>query len=251
MKKLKTYDEFVNESVNEGILATAGAITLGLLGLGLIKGTAKYALNSLSRQIESNKNAKEAKQVMEWMDKKYGDLFNNDNKLKSLIKTFVKFDEKTRLELEQIKKGGAPDETYSIIETPSFDARNKSLFAIDDYIKEKITGWYGPEEVKKLNNIITNKLSTYRNELINVLNKITESVNEAKKSTQMKQFDKKVDAKLIANRMRNNKSKSAKSFQLNVFADKVSKMGKVSERDINNLLPDYIPGGLIASLFTD
>jgi len=46
----------------------------------------------------------------------------------------------------------------------------------------------------------------------------------------MKQFDKKMDAKLIANRMRNNKSKSAKSFQLNVFADKVSKMGKVSER---------------------
>jgi hypothetical protein len=79
----------------------------------------------------------------------------------------------------------------------------------------------------------------------------TNEMKEAKKSTQMKQFDKKVDAKLIANRMRNNKSKSAKSFQLNVFADKVSKMGKVSERDIDNLLPDYIPGGLIASLFTE
>jgi len=79
----------------------------------------------------------------------------------------------------------------------------------------------------------------------------TNEMKEAKKSTQMKQFDKKMDAKLIANRMRNNKSKSAKSFQLKAFADKVSKMGKVSERDIDNLLPDYIPGGLIASLFTE
>ena len=171
MKNLKTYDEFVNESVNEGVLATAGAITLGLLGLGLIRSTAKYAINSLSRQIGSNKNATEAKQVMEWMDKKYGDLFNNDNKLKSLIKTFVKFNEKTRLELNQIKKDGAPDETYSIIETPSFDARNKSLFAIDTYIKKTITDKYGSEEVKKLNNTITSKLDKYRNELINVLNK--------------------------------------------------------------------------------
>ena len=56
--------------------------------------------------------------------------------------------------------------------------------------------------------------------------------------------DKKVNAKLIADKMR--KDKSTKGF-----ADKVEKMGKVSEKDLDNILPDYITGGTIEQLFKE
>jgi hypothetical protein len=56
--------------------------------------------------------------------------------------------------------------------------------------------------------------------------------------------DKKVDAKLIADKMR--KDKSTKGF-----ADKVEKMGKVSQKDLDNILPDYITGGTIEQLFKE
>jgi hypothetical protein len=64
-----------------------------------------------------------------------------------------------------------------------------------------------------------------------------ESVNEAVS-------DKKVDAKLIANKMRKNQSTKA-------FADKVEKMGKVSHKDLETILPDYVSGGLITNLFKE
>ena len=56
--------------------------------------------------------------------------------------------------------------------------------------------------------------------------------------------DKKVDAKLIADKMR--KDKSTKGF-----ADKVEKMGKVSQKDLDNILPDYVTGGTIEQLFKE
>jgi hypothetical protein len=56
--------------------------------------------------------------------------------------------------------------------------------------------------------------------------------------------DKKVDAKLIADKMR--KDKSTKGF-----ADKVEKMGKVSQKDLDNILPDYITGGTIEQFFKE
>jgi hypothetical protein len=56
--------------------------------------------------------------------------------------------------------------------------------------------------------------------------------------------DKKVDAKLIANKMRKNQSTKA-------FADKVEKMGKVSHKDLETILPDYVSGGLITNLFKE
>jgi hypothetical protein len=56
--------------------------------------------------------------------------------------------------------------------------------------------------------------------------------------------DKKVNAKLIADKMR--KDKSTKGF-----ADKVEKMGKVSQKDLDNILPDYVTGGTIEQLFKE
>jgi hypothetical protein len=66
---------------------------------------------------------------------------------------------------------------------------------------------------------------------------IEESINEDVS-------DKKVDAKLIANKMRKNQSTKA-------FADKVEKMGKVSHKDLETILPDYVSGGLITNLFKE
>jgi hypothetical protein len=56
--------------------------------------------------------------------------------------------------------------------------------------------------------------------------------------------DKKVDAKLIADKMRKNKSTKG-------FADKVEKMGKVSQKDLDKILPDYVTGGTIEQLFKE
>ncbi len=56
--------------------------------------------------------------------------------------------------------------------------------------------------------------------------------------------DKKVDAKVIANKMRKNQSTKA-------FADKVEKMGKVSHKDLEKILPNYVSGGLITNLFKE
>jgi hypothetical protein len=56
--------------------------------------------------------------------------------------------------------------------------------------------------------------------------------------------DKKVDAKIIADRMRKHKDTKG-------FADKIAKMGKVSQKDLDTILPDYVTGGTIEKLFKE
>ena len=56
--------------------------------------------------------------------------------------------------------------------------------------------------------------------------------------------DKKIDAKIIADRMR-------KHTDTKGFADKIAKMGKVSQQDLDKILPDYITGGTIEKLFKE
>jgi hypothetical protein len=79
-----------------------------------------------------------------------------------------------------------------------------------------------------------------KNKIYFELDKRNESVNEGYPGF----TDKKVDAKLIADKMR--KDKSTKGF-----ADKVEKMGKVSQKDLDNILPDYVTGGTIEQLFKE
>jgi hypothetical protein len=66
---------------------------------------------------------------------------------------------------------------------------------------------------------------------------LKESVNEAFS-------DKKVDAKIIADKMRKNSSTKS-------FADKVEKLGKVSAEDLDKMLPDFVAGSIIANLFKE
>ena len=66
---------------------------------------------------------------------------------------------------------------------------------------------------------------------------LKEEVNEAFS-------DKKVDAKIIADKMRKNSSTKS-------FADKVEKLGKVSAEDLDKMLPDFVAGSIIASLFKE
>jgi hypothetical protein len=56
--------------------------------------------------------------------------------------------------------------------------------------------------------------------------------------------DKKIDAKIIADKMR-------KHIDTKGFADKIAKMGKVSQKDLDNILPDYVTGGTIEKLFKE
>lgn len=63
-------------------------------------------------------------------------------------------------------------------------------------------------------------------------NKMYESINE----------DKSMSGKELAKKMKSSKT-------LKGFADKVSKMNNVTEKDLDNLLPDYIAGNDIAKLF--
>jgi hypothetical protein len=79
-----------------------------------------------------------------------------------------------------------------------------------------------------------------KNKIYFELDKRNELVNEGYPGF----TDKKVDAKLIADKMR--KDKSTKGF-----ADKVEKMGKVSQKDLDNILPDYVTGGTIEQLFKE
>jgi hypothetical protein len=76
-----------------------------------------------------------------------------------------------------------------------------------------------------------------KNKIYFELDKRNESVNEAFS-------DKKVDAKIIADRMRKNSSTKS-------FADKVEKLGKVSAEDLDKMLPDFVAGSIIASLFKE
>jgi hypothetical protein len=71
----------------------------------------------------------------------------------------------------------------------------------------------------------------------------------SRKDESIKEFqtgfsDKKVDAKIIADRMRKNPSTKG-------FADKIEKMGKVSQQDLDKVLPDSVPGSMITSLFKE
>jgi hypothetical protein len=54
--------------------------------------------------------------------------------------------------------------------------------------------------------------------------------------------DKKVDGKLIADKMKKNQMTKA-------FADKVAKLDKVSAKDLDKMLPDYVDGKIIHSFF--
>ena len=56
--------------------------------------------------------------------------------------------------------------------------------------------------------------------------------------------DKKIDAKIIADRMR-------KHTDTKGFADKIAKMDKVSQQDLDKILPDYVTGGTIEKLFKE
>jgi hypothetical protein len=67
---------------------------------------------------------------------------------------------------------------------------------------------------------------------------------EESKSVKEAVSSNKVDAKSVASKMRNIKTMKA-------FADKVEKMGKVSEKDLHDMLPDYIAGGDIASVLKE
>jgi len=69
------------------------------------------------------------------------------------------------------------------------------------------------------------------------VSKIKESVNEAFPT-------KKVDAKVIADRMRNHKETKG-------FADKIEKLKMVSAEDLDKMLPDYVDGGVITKIFKE
>ncbi len=69
------------------------------------------------------------------------------------------------------------------------------------------------------------------------------------KSESLKEFqtgfsDKKVDGKVIADRMR-------KHSETKGFADKVEKLKAVSPQDLDKMLPDYVPGSVINKLFKE
>jgi len=55
---------------------------------------------------------------------------------------------------------------------------------------------------------------------------------------------KKVDAKVIADRMRNHKETKG-------FADKIEKLKMVSAEDLDKMLPDYVDGGVITKIFKE
>ena len=79
-----------------------------------------------------------------------------------------------------------------------------------------------------------------KNQIYFALDKRNESVNEGYPGF----TDKKVDAKIIADRMRKHKDTKG-------FADKIAKMGKVSQKDLDDVLPDYVTGGTIEQLFKE
>jgi hypothetical protein len=79
-----------------------------------------------------------------------------------------------------------------------------------------------------------------KNQIYFALDKRNESVNEGYPGF----TDKKVDAKVIADRMR-------KHTDTKGFADKIAKMGKVSQKDLDTILPDYVTGGTIEKLFKE
>jgi hypothetical protein len=79
-----------------------------------------------------------------------------------------------------------------------------------------------------------------KNQIYFALDKRNESVNEGYPGF----TDKKVDAKIIADRMRKHKDTKG-------FADKIAKMGKVSQKDLDDVLPDYVTGGTIEKLFKE
>ena len=85
--------------------------------------------------------------------------------------------------------------------------------------------------------LATDTFQKVKNQIYFALDKRNESVNEAFS-------DKKVDAKIIADKMRKNSSTKS-------FADKVEKLGKVSAEDLDKMLPDFVAGSIIASLFKE
>ena len=76
-----------------------------------------------------------------------------------------------------------------------------------------------------------------KNKIYFELDKRNESVNEAFPT-------KKVDAKVIADRMRNHKETKG-------FADKIEKLKMVSAEDLDKMLPDYVDGGVITKIFKE
>ena len=97
------------------------------------------------------------------------------------------------------------------------------------------------------------KMENFREFRENIVNTISKKVAERLQSKKIEMAQemfgeefssKKYDAKTIANKMKGHK-------MLGGFADKVSKMGRVSAKDLNDILPDWVDGGEIGKLFRE
>jgi hypothetical protein len=86
-------------------------------------------------------------------------------------------------------------------------------------------------------------VSTYKT-LGRFVKAYVKEIKSQKESVNESSSNKKLDAKTIAKKMKGHKT-------LGSFADKVSKMGKVSEDDLEKILPDYIAGKDISKLFRE
>ena len=85
--------------------------------------------------------------------------------------------------------------------------------------------------------LATDTFQKVKNKIYFELDKRNESVNEAFPT-------KKVDAKVIADRMRNHKETKG-------FADKIEKLKMVSAEDLDKILPDFVAGSVITKIFNE
>lgn len=86
----------------------------------------------------------------------------------------------------------------------------------------------------------TDAFQKVKNQIYFKLDKANESINEFQTGFS----DKKVDAKIIADKMR-------KYPETKNFADKIEKLKSISAQDLDKILPDFVSGAVITKLFKE
>lgn len=142
---------------------------------------------------------------------------------------------------------GGPENARNLTEMSPNDTHFKSIMNMYDkggsFTKKKVAVAVSNNPNTSRNKIVDDLKDLDYHEILYAVDQlgidetIVESVNEAFPT-------KKVDAKVIADRMRTHKETKG-------FADKIEKLKMVSAEDLDKMLPDYVAGSVITKIFNE
>lgn len=216
--------------------------------INTIKGEIRHQRVVVSKRKNESVNEGSIYSSQNWIQKLTPKI---EKEIESLKKGFPQYD------IKLVKNRYERDGSYTLSvsgKNTSTNNNNKLERAITAKIKESVDtiakeSIFGGKPTT-MNNLDWGNSTAERTSNINKYNSLKSDkekdgfLQKLKGKNAKKLSSKKVDAKVIADRMRKHK-------EIKFFADKIEKLKMVSAEDLNKILPDYVAGSTITQLFNE